>query len=90
MKLRHWAGYGTVNARVISTGKNSKTIEITGNHEWGLDRPFHDEYCIENWLKRFQPKGKAFSDYSVLANDYKKVNGLDTEYLIITLFYKEA
>lgn len=88
MKIKHWAGYGCVDVKVVGKGKNYKAVEITGNHEWGLDR--HDEYCIGNWLKRFIPKGMAFDDYSVLSNGYKEINGLDTEYIRIGLFFKEA
>ena len=62
MKLKHWQGYGTVNAKKISkTEKNGVTtlkIRVTGNHECGIER--NDKYDVKNWLvKRFD---KSFDD----------------------------
>lgn len=56
MKLKHWQGYGTVNAKKLelsAAGPNRKlVIEVTGNHEYGLTRD--DAYDVYNWLvKRF-------------------------------------
>ena len=53
MKLKHWQGYGTVNAKRVSNTKNddgTKTLEIsvTGMHEYGLVR--NDTYDIHRWL----------------------------------------
>lgn len=88
MKIKHWSGYGCVDARVVIKGNFYKTIRITGNHEMGLDRPFHDEICMARWLKRFIPKGMKMSDYSTYT-DYITVNGLCTESMDITLFFEE-
>ena len=59
MKIKHFAGYGSVNARGLERSCNSynnfKTIKILvyGNHEMGLDRSEY-VYDIYNWLvKRF-------------------------------------
>lgn len=58
MRIKHWAGYGSVNAkaikRTLNTQTNTKTIiiEVSGDHERGLKR--YDEYDVYNWLlKRF-------------------------------------
>ena len=56
MKIKHWQGYGTVNAQKISrtvrNGMVTMVIKVTGDHEWGLVRD--DEYDLKNWLvKRF-------------------------------------
>ena len=58
MKLKHWQGYGSVNATKkssnIDKATNIKTliIEVIGNHECGIVR--NDKYDLYNWLiKRF-------------------------------------
>lgn len=72
MKLKHFAGYGTVN--VERTGKKPfhsnyddytytlMAFRISGNHEQGLEPRFHDEYTIQHWLKRWT-KGYIVTDY---------------------------
>ena len=47
MKIKHYQGYGVVNAQRI---KDNATlhIKVTGNHEYGIHRD--DEYDICNWL----------------------------------------
>lgn len=53
MKIKHFAGYGTVNARKLKLetvdGKTTLVVEVTGDHEWGLARP-NDPYLIKRWL----------------------------------------
>lgn len=52
MKLKHFAGYGTINARKVKDGSCKLHVRVEGNHEWGLRRD--DEYDLYNWLvKRF-------------------------------------
>lgn len=60
MKIKHWQGYGSVEAKVIKKTALylanqlfvSRTIEIrvTGNHEYGLMN--YDKYDIAQWLGR--------------------------------------
>lgn len=97
MKIKHFAGYGCVNAKVINKMLKSSIrpyyvvdIDVSGNHEYGLLRPFHDESCIKSWLGRFAPKGFEVSDYDVLDDGYRKQDGLDTEYAIYRLVCKEV
>ena len=93
MKIKHFAGYGCVNAvkiKHVKTGENTKqiVINVSGNHERGLYR--NDTYDIYNWLvKRFCNDCKDYqSIYYVSANlDYQKINGLDTETLIYYIDY---
>lgn len=63
MKLKHFAGYGTVNATRIRDNKQTGAalhIQVKGNHECGLVRD--DEYDLFNWLvKRFD---KSETDYA--------------------------
>lgn len=57
MRLKHWQGYGTVDAkrtefRMNPDGTNTVAIKITGQHEYGLVRD--DVYDVHRWLlKRF-------------------------------------
>ena len=58
MKIKHWQGYGTVDARKIKDGAKLH-IRVSGNHEWGLRRD--DEYDLFNWLiRKFD---KSIPDY---------------------------
>ena len=66
MKIKHFAGYGTVNAKKISkTQKNGKTklvVEVTGNHEYGLQRD--DPYTLKLWLiNRFDKSAININPY---------------------------
>lgn len=63
MKLKHWSGYGSINAtkvsKVTKNGETVLTVKVTGNHECGLVRA--DKYDAFNWLlKRFD---KTVEDY---------------------------
>ncbi len=81
MKIKHFQGYGTVNAKKTSLTENNGTctlkIHVEGNHECGLIRD--DIYDLANWLiKRFD---KTFTDYRSVRNmtyesGYK--NGIET------------
>lgn len=92
MKIKHWQGYGTVNAKKLfmntsDDGITELVIEVKGNHEWGLVRD--DEYDVANWLvKRFD---KDFIDYRDII--YLKIDedyDIDTheDIAIYTINYK--
>jgi hypothetical protein len=70
MKIKHWQGYGCVNAKKISDNDNILVVEVKGNHEWGLKR--NDKYDVFNWLvKRFTKKCKSYSDIvQILIHEY--------------------
>lgn len=60
MRVKHWAGYGCVEAKcnlrhkIASTGYGVVTIEVTGNHEYGLLPRYFDNNDWMRWLgKRF-------------------------------------
>ena len=60
MKIKHWQGYGTVDAKKLceyEIARNQKKIiiQVTGNHEYGIAR--HDAYDIYNWLLK---RGQRF------------------------------
>ncbi len=66
MKIKHWQGYGTVEAKRLRTTNNrafgTKTvvIEVRGNHEWGLER--FDTYDVLRWLGRFLRDCESYTD----------------------------
>lgn len=68
MKIKHWQGYGTVEAKRLKTTNNkalgTKTvvIEVRGNHEWGLER--FDKYDVHRWLRRFFRDCESYADIS--------------------------
>lgn len=96
MRIKHWQGYGSVNAQALKktadTQKGIKTItiEVVGNHEYGLDRS-NDEYDIYNWLlKRFDKSAEDYRD--IIKIEYEEdsidVNGINTDRGIYKITYK--
>ena len=68
MKIKHFQGYGCVNAkklsRTVDNGTVNLTIEVRGNHECGLER--NDVYDVVNWIgKRFD---KSLTNYRQVQN----------------------
>lgn len=54
MKIKHWAGYGTVTARKVKDGSCTLHVRVEGNHEQGVERGAWDVYGLYMWLvKRF-------------------------------------
>ena len=61
MKIKHWQGYGSVEAKKLSNISTKDflgnkisvlKVRVSGNHEWGLER--NDTYDVVNWIgKRF-------------------------------------
>lgn len=69
-KIKHWAGYGTVQAGVIKDGSCALHVMVTGMHECGLRRD--DLYDLYNWLvKRFD---KSVPDYESFRKRYPIVD----------------
>jgi hypothetical protein len=59
MKIKHFAGYGTVEAKKMPANGATLHIRVSGNHECGLRRD--DEYDLFNWLiRKFD---KSIPDY---------------------------
>lgn len=90
MKIKHWQGYGTVDAvkayRYVKDGYVYMSINVTGDHEWGL--VCDDEYDLKNWLiKRFD---KNFKDQKI---QYSFESGddpySDNECCVYYFVYKE-
>lgn len=54
MKIKHWTGYGCVNARKVNDGSCKLHVRVEGMHECGLERAAWDTSTLYNWLvKRF-------------------------------------
>lgn len=52
MKIKHWQGYGTVDAKKVKDSGCTLHVRVSGNHECGIRRD--DLYDLCNWLvKRF-------------------------------------
>ena len=93
MRIKHFAGYGTVNATKLYNHKLSNTtkrlvIKVSGNHEYGLYR--NDIYDVYNWLvKRFAkdcPQYRNIYNLS-LHSYYERIENIDTEICIYTIDY---
>ena len=72
MKIKHWQGYGCVNAKLTERKHNygshdcEAKIEVRGNHEYGLDR-HNDKYDCFNWLLKRFDKNAAQLDYGCIS-----------------------
>ena len=81
MKIKHFQGYGCVNATRVKDKNCTLHVKVTGNHECGLRRD--DDYDLFNWLvKRFD---KSIEDYSSFRKRQPKIeiregyeNGVET------------
>ena len=62
MKIKHWQGYGIVNAVRKKSKDYDLVVLVSGNHEWGLRRD--DEYDLFNWLIRRFDKTVADKTYA--------------------------
>ena len=90
MKIKHFAGYGSVeakktSARKLPNGTRELVITVTGNHERGIERD--DSYTLFWWLvKRFDKKVKSDRDIVsyTMHDDYIKQGNLDVEQCVYT------
>ncbi len=81
MRIKHFMGYGSVNAKVV--GKKTKTdvengrllktliINVWGNHECGLDRSEYKD-DINDWLVKKVAKKDI---------DYKDITHIECHYI---------
>ena len=71
MKIKHWQGYGSVNAFKVKDNSCDLHIKVVGNHEWGIERD--DRYDAFNWLvKKFN---KNIGDDDRIIKDMRLVSG---------------
>lgn len=96
MKIKHFAGYGTVNAKKIFRKDINRTttlrVLITGNHEYGLSKPFNDPYLIYNWIvKRYDKREVLLNTLQYICDDgytYDNGSGKCIEYAEYTICYQ--
>lgn len=86
-KIKHWQGYGSVDAKVISKKSDELVIQVSGNHEYGLDCGEYDTDRVYEWLvKRFDPTKTERDIESVkIEDDYERVGNIDQEVCIYTI-----
>lgn len=97
MKLKHWAGYGSVQAEKVERSYNTKTgcnrmvIKVSGLHECGLDRSRYKYDCFNWLLKRFDKKVANLDDRIIDKIDYTEswdsTNRVDIAYYTFTYRY---
>lgn len=97
MRVKHFAGYGSVDVKKKSKTtftnefgekKNKLVLVVKGNHEWGLVRD--DIYDVRHWIfEKFEKNFKG-DDYQInmtIQNDYITENGIDVEVAKYTFIY---
>jgi len=68
MRIKHWQGYGIINAFRIKDRSATLHIQVKGNHEYGIECPTHIVY---DWLvRRFD---KSFDSQSEWEKRYPKI-----------------
>lgn len=93
MRIKHFAGYGSVQARKVSKtnlsdNKTKLVIEVRGDHEWGLVRD--DIYDVRRWLFNKFEKNFNGDDYDIsmsIEDDYVRENNIDVEVATYTFIY---
>lgn len=97
MKVKHFAGYGSVEVKKqskkvftdkLGNKKNKLVLSVKGNHEWGLVRD--DIYDVRHWIfEKFEKNFKG-ADYGIdmsIESDYVKENGIVVEVATYTFIY---
>ena len=67
MRIKHWQGYGILEAKRIPDKDFDLVVTVSGNHERGLRRD--DMYDLFNWLiKRFDKsvKDMTYAEFMLL------------------------
>jgi hypothetical protein len=89
MKIKHWQGYGNVDASIIlrarlrnQNGQIVKAIKvrITGTHECGFQMN-SDKTYIHRWLKRLTKIEEEDIDYITYTEGQDGLYGIYTFYL---------
>ena len=92
MKIKHFAGYGSVQAKKLSkttnNGKTKLVVEVKGNHERGLVR--EDIYDVRRWIFNKFEKNFNGNDYEIdmtINDDYVREGNSDVEVATYTFIY---
>lgn len=91
MRIKHFSGYGCIEATKISGTINQLVVKVKGNHERGLDRSnYYSD--VFNWLvKRFDKEHDDYEDISDIEFSYgpyeKDKYGDSVETAIYTIYF---
>ena len=90
MKIKHFAGYGCVNARKIAKdttdGKTTLVIEVIGDHECGIVRD--DGIDLKRWLvDRFDKSVTEMPWYKMYYSITKDYSYYDADRAVYTFTY---
>lgn len=89
MKLKHWQGYGTVNATKEKTDRGELLhIKVTGEHECGLAR--EDDYDVFNWLVKRFDKNCGNNAYEYFSDKRLEVEEVEWNECHYRIYKKEA
>lgn len=75
MKIKHWQGYGTLNAKKLSSSADTLIVEVWGNHEWGLE--LNDMYNMFNWLVKKFDTSRTLDEFKTMKMESFVLNGED-------------
>lgn len=90
MRIKHFAGYGCVNAKKVSKtvdneGYTVMRIDVSGEHEWGLT-PYTDDVAVRWLLTRFDKQTAYIDPWSVEV--YEKWQGMPKDTIGYMFKYK--
>jgi len=93
MRIKHWQGYGLVDAKKVSKSEKdgvvTMTIKVSGSHEWGLRR--EDTYDCYNWLlSKFDKRVNGYkhiTEMKIISNTYETINGVEVETCVYRFKY---
>ncbi len=87
MKIKHFQGYGCVNATKVKDDTCTLHVKVVGNHEWGIHRD--DLYDLYNWLvKRFDKTIPDSIAWHRLAPTVEIIDGYDVNNRVEVCDYK--
>lgn len=88
-KIKHWQGYGSVDAKLLKKTPTEMVIQVSGMHEYGLDCDKYDTYRVYEWLvKRFDPTKTERDIQSVDIDDtYESRGNVDIEVCTYTIHF---
>lgn len=88
-KIKHWQGYGSVDAKLLKKTPNEMVVQVSGMHEYGLDCGVWNHDRVYEWLvKRFDPTKTERDIESVdIDDDYERRGNVDIEICTYTIHF---
>lgn len=85
MRVKHFAGYGTIDMKKVKDKSCTLHVFVKGNHECGLVR--NDLYDLYNWIvKRYDKNVPDWLEWERNLKNYSIVPGWDGD--VETCTYK--